>query len=101
MLLESFGGKPNPSKFQDFFWWQKSSSTPHFFFLHSLPVDVAGLCVALRSISGRTQQLEVKVTTKSKARHGDGENHGKSQWKVMAKNGLSMGFHMIYPSMMV
>lgn len=28
--------------------------------------DVAGLCVALRSISGRTQQLEVKVTTKSK-----------------------------------
>eukprot|EP00435_Cladocopium_sp_Y103_P060943 s2085_g22.t1 len=29
-------------------------------------LDVAGLCVALRSISGRTQQLEVKVTTKSK-----------------------------------
>lgn len=28
--------------------------------------DVAGLCVALRSISGRKQQLEVKVTTKSK-----------------------------------
>lgn len=30
-------------------------------------VDMAGLCVQLRSISARTRQLEVKVTTKSKA----------------------------------
>lgn len=29
--------------------------------------DLGGLCVALRSISSRTEQLEVKVTTKSKA----------------------------------
>eukprot|EP00913_Durusdinium_trenchii_P019557 g18384.t1 len=28
--------------------------------------DLGGLCVALRSISSRTEQLEVKVTTKSK-----------------------------------
>lgn len=34
------------------------------------PVDVAGLCVALRSISARTQQLDVKTTTKSKVSEG-------------------------------
>lgn len=44
------------------------------------PVDVAGLCVALRSISARTQQLDVKTTTKSKV--SEGLKHARLKWML-------------------